>query len=138
MGAIGLRSGTWAFPWDLMNQHFINLVGADGDWASCRSTNAEVFPLRDPVAGVPFHFVTVADFSPYAMRREAFLDIGGSCAPAPNRISADYFVASLGFSAPINPQPTQQRHALVVTLCCAVPATLRGFSYPCLSVHVQG
>lgn len=82
LGAVGLRSGTWMFPWDVVNEHFINMVGRENNWAQCRQTSAETFAMRDPVADVPFHFVTVADFAPYAMRAEAFKDIGagGRCA----------------------------------------------------------
>lgn len=32
---------------------------------------------RDPVLDLPFNFVSVASFSPFSVRREAFLDVGG-------------------------------------------------------------
>lgn len=127
LGAIGLRSGTWAFPWDLMNEHFMAMVGRDNDWASCRQTNAEVFPLRDPVAGVPFHFVTVADFSPYAMRREAFYDIGARArlwhgvGVSYSRASASAHLESvIGAAGGLSALPT----AAEVSLRCILPCLL--------------
>ena len=32
---------------------------------------------QDPAHGLPFEFVSVADYAPYAVRREAYLEVGG-------------------------------------------------------------
>lgn len=37
-------------------------------------------PRRDPVTKLPFEFVLVADFSPFAVRAEAFKEVGAAAA----------------------------------------------------------
>lgn len=38
-------------------------------------------PSRDPVTRLPFEFVLVADFSPFAVRAEAFREVGAALLP---------------------------------------------------------